>query len=524
MFGEAERPTLGSSMQSHPKEIRKVDIVGNSPQEAMCDKASNIFHKVDLSKLLQSITGMRNLATNRRFFSEVKQTTIARKKHADLLWKWEAQEERRREAQNRQKRRDRRDAIEARLREAGWGEEIDKLSSESRCVLWNMKIVVEPRELTESDWLNVRKILVRFLSTARATRLARKSEEKARLFYSAVWTYRDMRWNSGSGYQVVGSMVDYARISKVQEIIEDPDSSDTLRDRLLSVLPGLNQLWAEPHLARLVAMFRQAVGDATAVDNFKAPLRLAISAFECTQCGEGNLHFPDVCGHPCVNEVDELPKAADPYEERIFTYIAKRKCPDHERPRLRNTGVLQLARSLPVARDVVSVCGLDPYAVTPADVEACGVRLKCGICSKKKLEWEVFDWHSAISHDLRCHDALPRRAQSHWTRLTDAEASASRDLEARLSQNSPDRKKRYRCTRCGTSEPEMIGKHLIDEQERLFGHTTDHEESVTDRGVWMFPDFRSPSALIREKIAAGLAISYSVPRKSTRNSARPNVR
>ncbi|RDX47910.1 hypothetical protein OH76DRAFT_706372 [Lentinus brumalis] len=86
---------------------------------------------------------------------------------------------------------ERRAAIWAKLRDEGWGEDIDWMSSADRAYLSNMKVACRPSKLTERSWSLSRAAVVDFMEEVRVRRM---KPQQAALFATRFnWLLRLFR-------------------------------------------------------------------------------------------------------------------------------------------------------------------------------------------------------------------------------------------------------------------------------------------------------------------------------------------
>ena len=235
----------------------------------------------------------------------------------------------------------------------------------------------------------------------RAERITREYNAKmsARLNWLTVALnqFRSSLWAPGAGVRLIGGLADYALMPEVRTILEDDDSEEATQEvivaKLTSILPTLTDKWAQQVREDFSVLAHNALGT-TDIAQDADVLDLSVVAFQCRKCSWSRvMRWPEVANHLCLKGRKEID--GDAYEK--FTYDVYLR--NHQRVEMAYMGAaerISIHRSYPCLREVVLTCGLEPTTAKRADLDGCGVRLRCRLCARI-VKQEVFDWEGAVS-------------------------------------------------------------------------------------------------------------------------------
>ena len=217
----------------------------------------------------------------------------------------------------------------------------------------------------------------------------------------ALRHFRKTRYALDAELRLVGSVLDYAFMPKVQAILDDNGGKTTSRKeimaRLSDVLPTLTEEWVGRCKDQLTALVAQPLKEA-GIKPEGDPLTLAVTALWCKRCcgfPTPNHHWPEVINHSCLRTY-YLPNTTA-YDRALGDDLRSFSWNDPSSHLLS-----ALAKSVRVNEflryrsEVITACGLNPNTATEADMDTCGVRLRCRLCAYL-VKQEVFDWEGAVS-------------------------------------------------------------------------------------------------------------------------------
>ena len=217
----------------------------------------------------------------------------------------------------------------------------------------------------------------------------------------ALRRFRKTRYALDGELRLVGSVLDYAFMPKVQAILDDnsgktPSRKDIIA-RLSDVLPALTDEWVGRCKNELTALVAEPLKEA-GIKPEGDPLTLAVTALWCKRCcgyPTPNHHWPEVINHSCLRTY-YLPNTTA-YDRALGDYLRSFSWNDTSSHLLSTLAKsVRVNEFLRYRSEVITACGLDPSTATTADMDICGVRLRCRLCAYL-VKQEVFDWAGAVS-------------------------------------------------------------------------------------------------------------------------------
>ncbi|KDQ57851.1 hypothetical protein JAAARDRAFT_156921 [Jaapia argillacea MUCL 33604] len=449
--------------------------------------------------LKDSVEDIQNLLTPTRqtslkgeeratFIQQRLEGTKKIKSHAKICEQWARGQASDRTQELDGARKDRMEAIQAKLKALGWEDVLSKMTWRETEEFERHKLVKEPKRLTERIWNNIRGPLVEHMEQVKAKVLERDRKAlvfaRKRIAIEVLRTYK----NQCLPYtQILPGPPDFCDIPEIRDIIELPSDvpvDESSFSQIAERLPALSEAWAssihekllEHLLVRKEAKYllpRTSEGvpenvadlDADALRDFFRKSQLATTVYKCSDCqepfdlyrsllmfwddmeqkeelfdfGQGvdlyqfknssALFYPRVLAHKClVKKVDHEIDASDPaLGLPEWTTVRQKWSPDKLKVDER-TGIV-------VARIVVA-CGLDPKTATAQDMDALDVRLACLACTvwppsaktDVKPSTMAMDWRGAVKHQVQFHNKFVP-----WFKIADEEAQALKLVEEQVA-------------------------------------------------------------------------------------------
>ncbi|KAF9073121.1 hypothetical protein BDP27DRAFT_1319432 [Rhodocollybia butyracea] len=286
--------------------------------------------------------------------------------HAELCKNWLQNRMNNRAEELENIRKQRKEAILARLGEIGWREEAESIINgipsykRGKDVFSTHKLVRQPKSLTDRGWKSIKPELVQMLSDNKEKRLAeerhRAIQQRYQLLgeqYKKVQSESDLR----EPYPGIGDIL----INKVfEDLIRDTPTTqeltgDFLRAKLLEHLPGIIDEWRPTKIQELVDIMRKSIPDASPSD-----LQLAKTIFGCEACSVLMI-YPQMFYHECCsNEIErDTFIVFSPWtSSRLFLNGKKSQ----------------------LAMKIMEACDLDPNTATPELLNTSNPLIECLKC------------------------------------------------------------------------------------------------------------------------------------------------
>ncbi|KAI0779374.1 hypothetical protein C8Q74DRAFT_1258695 [Fomes fomentarius] len=417
------------------------------------------YHRSEITDVIQTWANLTTEEEKTKFIAARKDYVNQCCAYEKQLDGWNAQIRRSAIAKTDALREERYQAVLARLRQEGWGDELDKMSSQLLDRLYDINLVSRAIRLTDKGWETTRTPVMEYMEKIRASRL---EKEYTATISSRLWTlkstldrHQHARWPTNVKDRIYIGTTDCAFMPPVRAIIDDMSngiSKESMETKLAQVLPDLVSQWIEErrseHIALLIAHFGES--DAAKVPE---PLELAIAWFNCKYCRH-YYRWPQITRHQCFRS-NALTRQDDKYTDCVKKTIHSWNG-DTTSDRLYTGSSLGISSMIPYARNIIQTCGKDPDTATYAEMEKCGVRLRCCLCATFASQ-ELFDWNAAIDHDVSKHQAKGHPLEGRWEAVSEEHTATARELEAAImtKQNVNDSQTGSRsavhCAWCGYS-------------------------------------------------------------------------
>ncbi|KZT71819.1 hypothetical protein DAEQUDRAFT_687224 [Daedalea quercina L-15889] len=378
------------------------------------------------------------------YVAEQRKRIRAVSRHAELCRAWDRQRAANRSAQLHEIRKQRLETIVAKLRDLGWGEELDRISAQAYHPLCYHAQVRPPKPLTDRAWTKIQNEVVTHMQEIKDTRLR---TERRELIYKRLVRLKALLTKVRSAPpkrtaedEYKPKFQDLAMMPEIRELIEAPNEvtdCDALQV-LLPKLPALEERWRQECRAELMTLLSKSVEAPDGVD----PLELAATVFQCKDCAR-LLQYPVVLSHECrvVSPLHEM-------EAQHGDYV---KCAMEICDTLPwSVSSITISRYFWRAGRIVRMCGKDPAATTQKEMDEADVRL---VYQGSTPESVVMSWRRAIKcmHRVYEYDAAP----GCWKMATEEEKAAVKVREDEVKADMPGtaRLPLWRCGHCDISRP-----------------------------------------------------------------------
>ncbi|GJE86997.1 F-box protein [Phanerochaete sordida] len=322
-----------------------------------------------------------------------------------VIRNWHAQKLAAREKELKDIRRERYAEIIERLREDGWGEDLDRVMESEHGLgeFRDLPCVKEPRALTDRTWTNVSATLMQWFEGVRANMLEeerlRVSRARLEIFDCVLGSVFPYRHGEPSRVDIALGM------PEIREIIERPPREAVTEESfafLHDAFPAFRTRWRKQAEAYLGQLVRKAVGKLRKdVD----PMQLAVAAaFYCPSC-RITCPYPAVLSHKCdslSNDLEaKLKNGSNPYRRVVLdNFMLQLYDWSHSRELIHwDTRVFKYTAEVAALKQVVALAGLDYKTATQADMDASPARFVCMVCDAYAPGiFHVLDWTKAYEH------------------------------------------------------------------------------------------------------------------------------
>ncbi|KDQ12603.1 hypothetical protein BOTBODRAFT_34331 [Botryobasidium botryosum FD-172 SS1] len=311
-------------------------------------------------------------------------------------------------------------AIEERLIDLGWGEELQYHS------LAQNPHVRQPKELTDRIWQNIRDPLVLWLTELRKQRL---KVDKFNVLLQKYLGYLRGQKPSCEVFPTIEQLADLEIIKPLwvnDSLVVDPESFSDIVERL----PEIVQSWRDSIDARFAAL----VPTSSKRRNQASPkdiLSLATTVFITTESKREAFFYPDMLHHEEFNG-KRLNYA--------MWYIGEYKLYDDTRVPCGDPPEFMFEFDVErssTAKELLRAAGLNARTTTWSDMDRLDARFACLGCATSKRAW-VMSWRKALDHSRKCTPRVPsKNIENPWYCLSIEERKRIRGLELNQRLKNP---------------------------------------------------------------------------------------
>ncbi|EPT04584.1 hypothetical protein FOMPIDRAFT_82129 [Fomitopsis schrenkii] len=444
---------------------------------------TEVYHRPELDKIKSVRERLRDdPKTWDAYMEEQRARVRAVKDHTALCHAWSQRRAANRSAELQDTREQRLASIVAKLRELGWGEELDRLAAQGYYPLCDNAHVKLSKPLTNRGWLKIKGELVIL--------------KRLKLLKSVVIGARSAQPKRTAADECKPRCRDLAMMPEVRRALEVPNDVAVTEQTLQAVvlmLPALEERWQRERRAELVRMLQESGVEAQ--DGVEL-LDLAAAVFESKECGQF-LHYP----HLLMRE-----STLALYDKAEYQYMNYYRCVYEACGRTHSWAQSSycVAPKLDRVRALIELCGKDVKVATQSDMDNAGLKL---VYDEPVYGAKVMSWRRAIK-DMNTYAGFDI---GRWRVATDADKAAVKEREDEQRervQRSNMRHGNYRCAYCGISPVELTSIHSFHVMDifgaassKLVHHIkTEHgvEQPTLQRGdYYLYPDGESELAPIR---------------------------
>ncbi|KAI0957121.1 hypothetical protein AcW1_005615 [Taiwanofungus camphoratus] len=361
-----------------------------------------VFHVQQVSKVtLRWINVMGNEENAKQFVDEQSALVKQIREHSNQCEIWLASRARSRAVELDGIRNMRLETIVSRLRELGWGEDLDILQRNRYFPLIRHPHVRQAKELTDRVWQNIRGDMEALMEKVRTRRHEdeRKDLLRARLkMLLCMISGLHLQTRRTLADEYKPAFVDYAIMPKFRQIVEAPSNDSITINNFLAhrdLVPELDAQWQAGTKAQLANLIKEKIDVPENVE----PLDLAVAYFKCDNC-QALARYPQVIAHKCLRSsgsewamFEELlhsvagSQHGDPYERLAVSvgHISRWSCNN-----------LTIDSTMELVQGILLACGKDPRTTTRQEMDNLDVRL-CQRSFDGRGIKKVMHWRTAAS-------------------------------------------------------------------------------------------------------------------------------
>ncbi len=288
-------------------------------------------------------------------------------------------------------------SITAKLRQEGWAEELDLMSSwQQRAMRDTFASKAEP--LTERGvscshqwvrrsthervlgWQKVRGDAVAYMEDIKKRRLdaARRVLLRGRFesFAKSHETYRDADYRRTADSDLEPHLMDLAVMDEFRAILDvDKDADMSILDNAEEMRITFDDAilrWRTDRRTEFTTMVTQS--KQVLIPEGADPLTLSSVLFACRLCKRADLRYPEVVAHVCTRVVN--------HEKDLYASTAARYwSPQCSRSPWSSRYLSLSTDAMSALPPILKACGLDPKHATLKQMDDCAARLTCTGCS-----------------------------------------------------------------------------------------------------------------------------------------------
>ncbi|KZP21176.1 hypothetical protein FIBSPDRAFT_1044341 [Athelia psychrophila] len=403
------------------------------------------------------------------FIKQKKTETNILQDHAGLCEDWYRSSQSDRSAELIALRNGRKKAIVERLRELGYGPELE------RCGLpfvYVLPLVDKPQELTERVWANIKEDIIWYLQIDRAKHV------RERHVLAVTARTKDVgalftAWKSAQPRDaILPGMADICNMLVCRALILDKAGDVGLSAEVISKvrerLPQLCGEWrvaAEIVLMHLMSLSDPAVTheaghEAGEPAHDRRVLELATTFFHCTGC-KSDIGYPRILVHRCLTALDRG-FGFSQFDEDGVMWLQARGLPWSEG--LKNITYVEHIPA--VVRCLLSSCNLDPVTTTSHEMDESDFWFECEPCWSEDTGALAMTWRRAVVHSAQHEDQK-------WKLLGEADSVYAKEADKDHEIDPPEvsRPHKYR-TICEVTCSHCLSAHgTIDAIRNHLKHT-----------------------------------------------------
>ncbi|KAF7970222.1 hypothetical protein HWV62_24754 [Athelia sp. TMB] len=308
-----------------------------------------------------------------KYIQEKEAEIKALREHATLCEAWQRGRGSERQEELDALKNKRRDAILGKLRELGYGPELDQ-DRYRLTVLYKHAPMNKAQELTLRIWTNIKEPIISIMNDLRRDRLKREHAEaltgRLKVLSELVKEYTAEQ----PIHEIIPGLGDISHMADFKRVIVGPsDDVQVTKDDFKEAMERLPQLiagWRAEKEAELVRLMLNTnpddanSQDISTSDNTATKLELAKAHFDCKSCHQA-ISYPRVLVHRCLIAYKTWMHAADPYDDEKILRSCEGTAPwDNSNSILTFGGKTQACIG-----KLLAVCELDPDRTTAQEMD-----------------------------------------------------------------------------------------------------------------------------------------------------------
>ncbi|EPQ54810.1 hypothetical protein GLOTRDRAFT_139298 [Gloeophyllum trabeum ATCC 11539] len=404
------------------------------PSHYIFSKEKHVYLKSEAEAFVRRVHPRPSWGALKAILKEREEIVIPLYEHAEECDEWFEEEKEKRALELDEVRSARRQAVVAKLYEAGYGEELTALMNYDIDSFMDHPLVSQPKELTERIWNNIQGPLIKWMEEKKLQRLEHDRIE-AMLMRDAMAADLYEEWlRTQSPVEAYPSIADVLLMKEFNDIILQPADIDvTAADfaPAMGALPRLVEEWREKTGLKLCELMSREEGQDEEALNVPRRLELATTIFRCTSCRDF-INYPRALSHKCLTR----PRYANPKRgycakeagEKQSDLMLRWGTLEHEPWNYDGNGLLFADKASDLVKQLVESCGLDPDTTTREEMNERNDRFACMTCvTGGSRPHTVMSWNTAVEHRLRDHAEL--EDFKGFVHLTPQDARHARELE-----------------------------------------------------------------------------------------------
>ncbi|KAH9839225.1 uncharacterized protein C8Q71DRAFT_855858 [Rhodofomes roseus] len=409
-------------------------------------------------------------------------------KHSVLCRAWDRKRVSNRSAELQDIREQRLTTIVAKLRDLGWGEELDCIADFEYRPLSEHAQVRPSKVLTERAWAKIQDEVVQHMQEIKEARLRRERRTLIRrrlmALKSAVTAARTAPPKRTAKDECKPKFQDLAMMPDFRPLVEAPNEDvvdQATFDALMPRLCEFEERWQRECMAELRAILGvvEVGGGVDALD-------LAATLFQCKECKRYMLH-PEILAHECLSPFLDMPEIQAKHGDYFEAVI--------ELSRYRmpwSAARIIAAPCLDHVRTIIERCGRDPKVTTQKDMDDADLRVL--YASETSLAGaKVMSWRRAIKYVQPTSGRYFSFNPVEWRMATDKEKAAVKDREDKRRTQLKVHRSGHIEWRCGYCDIARVSVwSLISQQDSVTAHVKQQHgienPTLDDGDIYWHPD------------------------------------
>ncbi|GBE83905.1 hypothetical protein SCP_0509640 [Sparassis crispa] len=350
-----------------------------------------LFHVPQIDAFVKSWRAVASDEGEKKLIKEQAERVNQIKEYSRLCNEWTKLRVKSRASELDDVRRARLESIVSRLRDLGWGEELDFLEPKQYSPLSNHAHARQAKPLTDRGWQKICDEMVSYMEKLKTQRLAEEHRER---LHSRLALLSDLIDNYYAGIprtpasEYLPHLVDFAMMSEFRALVDALDSVNITPDDFLALrpqIPNLVEKWQNNAKAELTLLLAEELGLTDIPDDTNI-FDLAVAWFQCTKCRKV-LRYPNIIAHGCMRQYYHgfyHPDAAHEYQALVY---------GEARTAAWSTASISCSRPVQRAYMLVKACGKDPSSTTARAMDELDARFwwknPSALPSRSVVSWRL---------------------------------------------------------------------------------------------------------------------------------------